>query len=171
MLPSLRSRLLSLRTTAALTRAASRTTASKRPISTRNNHLAPANARQPSITTSAMLRAAAPVTGQRALATLSDSSPSLGAPSPVGDVKTNPEFSTNPILNWAAFPDFAAIKAEHVVPAMEALVNHVESVFAERSRHFSPTWEGTMGLSKSILPPYQSPLDLFVGGSKLNDIT
>ncbi|KAF9569903.1 hypothetical protein EC968_002427 [Mortierella alpina] len=103
------------------------------------------------MTTSALqLRAATPVTVQRALATLSDSSAGLGAPSPVGNVKASPEFSSNPILNWAAFPDFAAIKAEHVVPAMEALVNHIESVFAERSRHFTPTWEGTMGLTQDL---------------------
>ncbi|KAF9953990.1 hypothetical protein BGZ72_004995 [Mortierella alpina] len=150
MLPSLRSRLPSLRNTAALARPVSRTAAHKRPIHTRNTQLGPANARQPSITTSAMLRATVPIPIQRALATLADSSPSLGAPAPAGDVKANPEFSTNPILNWAAFPDFAAIKAEHVVPAMEALVNHVESAFAERSRHFSPTWEGTMGLTQDL---------------------
>ncbi|KAF9988314.1 hypothetical protein BGZ75_009644 [Mortierella antarctica] len=151
MLPSLRSRLSSLRNTAALARPASRTTTNKRPIHTRNAHLGPANSRQPSMTTAALqLRAATPITVQRALATLSDSSPSLGVPSPVGDTKATPEFSSNPILNWAAFPDFAAIKAEHVVPAMEALVNHVESVFAERSRHFTPTWEGTMGLTQDL---------------------
>ncbi|KAF9949501.1 hypothetical protein BGZ70_001756, partial [Mortierella alpina] len=152
MLPSLRPRLSSLRTTAALARTASRTTTSNRPIHSRTTRLAPANNRQPSMSASAMhLRAAAPITLQRALATVSDaSSPTLDAAAPVGNSKANPEFSTNPILNWSAFPDFAAVKPEHVVPAMEALVNHVESVFAERSRHFSPTWEGTMGLTQDL---------------------
>ncbi|KAF9109917.1 hypothetical protein BGX27_006995 [Mortierella sp. AM989] len=64
--------------------------------------------------------------------------------------KHNPEFTSNPILNWTEFPDFAAINPEHVVPAMEALVQHIEKTFTERSQNFTPTWEGTMGMTQDL---------------------
>ncbi|KAG0354966.1 hypothetical protein BC939DRAFT_484561 [Gamsiella multidivaricata] len=56
----------------------------------------------------------------------------------------------NPILNWTEFPDFADIRPEHVVPAMEALVQHIEKTFAERSQNFTPTWDGTMGMTQDL---------------------
>ncbi|KAF9428347.1 hypothetical protein BGZ94_002688 [Podila epigama] len=62
----------------------------------------------------------------------------------------DPEFATNPILHWSTFPDFAAIRPEHVVPAMTALVAHVQDQFAQRSQQFEPTWAGTMGLTQDL---------------------
>ncbi|KAI1312627.1 hypothetical protein EDD11_002936 [Mortierella claussenii] len=101
-----------------------------------------------------------PLTIRRALATLttdtplihpsSSSSSSTSTTTVTTTAKEHPEFTTNPILNWNEFPDFAAIQPEHVVPAMQALVQHVEKTFAERSRHFTPTWEGTMGMTQDL---------------------
>ncbi|KAF9180292.1 hypothetical protein BGZ50_006306 [Haplosporangium sp. Z 11] len=57
-----------------------------------------------------------PLTIRRALATVKDILTPHEAP-----LKVSHEFKTNPILNWKEFPDFAAVKPEHVVPAMETL--------------------------------------------------
>ncbi|KAI8602145.1 hypothetical protein EDD21DRAFT_336276 [Dissophora ornata] len=103
--------------------------------------------------TSRHLLAAAPLTIRRALATVTNApitQRTAPGTSVSGDAKQNPEFTTNPILNWSEFPDFAAIKPEHVVPAMEALVQHVEKSFTERSQNFTPTWEGTMGMIQDL---------------------
>lgn len=62
----------------------------------------------------------------------------------------DPEFASNPILHWSEFPDFAAVKPSHVVPAMTALVHYVETQFQQRSKQFTPTWEGTMGLTQDL---------------------
>jgi oligopeptidase A len=60
------------------------------------------------------------------------------------------------VLSQAPFFDFAAIKPEHVVPAMEALVRHIETTFEKRSQSFEPTWEGTMGMSTIIITRFIS---------------
>jgi len=96
---------------------------------------------------------AAPWTIRRALATFADTASLKSAPLATYP-KTNPEFTTNPILNWHTFPDFAAVKPEHVVPAMEVLVKQVESTFLERSKHMIPTWKGTLGQSKPSMCPH-----------------
>lgn len=57
------------------------------------------------------------------------------------------QFATNPVLTWREFPDFASIGPHNVVPAMEALVRRIGRTFEERLRNFTPTWEGTMGMS------------------------
>ncbi|KAF8978654.1 hypothetical protein BGZ46_006246 [Entomortierella lignicola] len=96
----------------------------------------------------------APLTIRRALATLTDTPSGYNKPptssTPLSSEKQSPEFTTNPILNWTEFPDFAAIKPEHVVPAMEALVQHIEKTFTERSQSFTPTWEGTLGMTQDL---------------------
>ncbi|KAG0000453.1 hypothetical protein BGZ80_009642 [Entomortierella chlamydospora] len=97
----------------------------------------------------------APLTIRRALATLSDIPSNYKKSSSVSNAtlsggKDSPEFTTNPILTWNEFPDFGAIKPEHVVPAMEALVQYVEKAFTERSQNFTPTWEGTMGMTQDL---------------------
>ncbi|KAF9282803.1 hypothetical protein BGZ88_010845 [Linnemannia elongata] len=86
-----------------------------------------------------------PLTVRRALATITDIKAATAT-----YPKTNPEFTTNPILNWQTFPDFAAIKAEHVVPAIEVLTKQIEATFQERSKRMTPTWEGTMGLTQDL---------------------
>ncbi|KAG0220955.1 hypothetical protein BGX31_010336 [Mortierella sp. GBA43] len=87
------------------------------------------------------------LTIRRALATTTDIPPHLHVS---GWSETSPQFVTNPVLNWKEFPDFASIKPEHVVPAMEALVQQIEKTFEERSRNFTPTWEGTMGMTQDL---------------------
>ncbi|KAF9133479.1 hypothetical protein BGW39_009669 [Mortierella sp. 14UC] len=89
-----------------------------------------------------------PLTIRRALATIAGNVSVKGASASYP--KTNPEFTTNPILNWHTFPDFAAIKAEHVVPAIEVLTKQIEATFQERSKRMTPTWEGTMGLTQDL---------------------
>lgn len=134
----LRTTRLATGTTTATTRAFSRTTvASHARVRTTTN---------PAFTSlgfASRSLAARPLTIRRALATITD----IKAPISTYP-KTNPEFATNPILNWHTFPNFAAIKAEHVVPAIEVLTKQIEATFQERSKRMTPTWEGTMGLSK-----------------------
>src|SRR6056297_3435063 len=36
-------------------------------------------------------------------------------------------FQTNPLLNWTTLPDFESITAEHVQPAMEAVLGQAET--------------------------------------------
>ncbi|KAG0321249.1 hypothetical protein BGZ99_004037 [Dissophora globulifera] len=102
-----------------------------------------------------------PLTIRRALATISDapiySLDPPGAPNsklkssaPLAVAEKSMEFSKNPILNWKEFPDFAAIKPDHVVPAVEGLVDYVEKTFELRSKDFLPTWEGTMGMTQDL---------------------
>lgn len=110
-------------------------------------HAASANARRTLL---------APLTIRRALATITNTTSIRGGASGnhvealahEDKKKDIVEFQTNPVLNWKEFPDFATIRPDHVVPAVTALVQYVEKEFTERSKHFSPTWEGTMGLSK-----------------------
>ncbi|KAF9918503.1 hypothetical protein BX616_008348 [Lobosporangium transversale] len=102
---------------------------------------------------SKFLLAGGPFSICRALATVTNVPHTHSSSSPgvsTGISKNSPEFTINPILNWLEFPNFAAIKPEHVVPAMEALVQYTEKAFEERSRHFTPTWEGTMGKTQDL---------------------
>ncbi|KAG0096068.1 hypothetical protein BGZ93_005066 [Podila epicladia] len=109
-----------------------------------------------------------PLTIRRALATVTDtlygvtaarlgksSSSSTSAPEFFAQhaqhlAAVDPEFASNPILHWSEFPDFAAVKPSHVVPAMTALVDYVETQFQQRSKQFTPTWDGTMGLTQDL---------------------
>jgi len=112
-------------------------------------HAASANARlRP------LLASGGPLTIRRALATITGNVPTRGSiaqntASAQDKKKDIVEFRTNSVLNWKEFPDFASIHPEHVVPAMTALVQYIEKEFTERSKSFTPTWEGTMGLSKT----------------------
>ena len=135
-----------LRTTRLTTGVSSSTTATR--AFSRSNVASHARVRTTNATSTATLNLASrslatrPLTIRRALATITDIKGATAA-----YPKTNPEFTTNPILNWHTFPDFAAIKAEHVVPAIEVLTKQIEATFQERSKRMTPTWEGTMGLS------------------------
>ncbi|KAF9581037.1 hypothetical protein BGW38_002095 [Lunasporangiospora selenospora] len=86
-----------------------------------------------------------PLTIRRALATVTDSGAALKSVGP-----KSLEFNTNPILNWKAFPDFAAVRPDHVVPAITALVQYIETTFADRAKKFSPSWAGTMGETQDL---------------------
>ncbi|KAG9070387.1 hypothetical protein KI688_009724 [Linnemannia hyalina] len=138
-----------LRATRLTTGVSSSTTATR--AFSRSNVASHARSRTTSATSTTTLSLASrslatrPLTIRRALATITDIK---GATATYP--KTNPEFTTNPILNWHTFPDFAAIKAEHVVPAVEILTKQIEATFQERSKRMTPTWEGTMGLTQDL---------------------
>jgi oligopeptidase A len=137
----LRTTRLVTETSTAATRAFSRTAVASHARARTTTHSA-----LPTLGLASRSLAARPLTIRRALATITDTKdPTRTYP------KTNPEFATNPILNWHTFPNFAAIKAEHVVPAIEVLTKQIEATFQERSKRMTPTWEGTMGLSKYLV--------------------
>ncbi|KAG0250656.1 hypothetical protein DFQ27_009278 [Actinomortierella ambigua] len=81
-----------------------------------------------------------PLTIRRALATITNT-PTRAA----STASRDPEFESNPILNWTKFPNYSAVQDDHVVPAVQALVKEIETKFLERSKHFEPSWEGTLG--------------------------
>ncbi|KAF9096179.1 hypothetical protein BGX23_011874 [Mortierella sp. AD031] len=108
-----------------------------------------------------------PLTIRRALATITDTASIKGA-HPMYP-KTNSEFSTNPILNWHTFPDFAAVRSEHVVPAIEVLVKQIEATFLERSKRMNPTWEGTMGLTQDLDDDLERALGVITHLSMVKD--
>ncbi|KAF9963413.1 hypothetical protein BGZ65_003578 [Modicella reniformis] len=83
----------------------------------------------------------------------------------------DPEFLTNPVLTWTEFPDFAAIKPEHVVPAMKALVEYIEKTFVGRSQNFTPTWEGTMGMTQDLQDDLERAAGVITHLSMVNDST
>ena len=49
-------------------------------------------------------------------------------------------FQTNPLLNWTTLPDFEAITAEHVQPAMEAVLAHAETELAALEQTEPAEW-------------------------------
>ncbi|KAF9966180.1 hypothetical protein BGZ73_001120, partial [Actinomortierella ambigua] len=81
------------------------------------------------------LRAATfgPLSIRRALATITNT------PANTTTTPRDPEFESNPILNWTKFPNYASVQDDHVVPAMKALVKDIESKFLERSKNFEPS--------------------------------
>lgn len=149
------------------------TRASYTSLSTASPHRFPTKFSSPSSSSSSsktLLRtswAYQPLTIRRALATVTDTlygvtaarlgkssstttTPDFFAQHAQHLASVDPEFASNPILHWSEFPDFAAVKPSHVVPAMTALVHYVETQFQQRSKQFTPTWEGTMGLTQDL---------------------
>ncbi|MGL4231314.1 MAG: hypothetical protein ACRCWJ_08110, partial [Casimicrobium sp.] len=49
--------------------------------------------------------------------------------------------STNPLLNFDGLPDYAAIKPEHVVPAIDALIDAAKKTVAQIEKTESVTWD------------------------------
>ncbi|KAG0254810.1 hypothetical protein BG011_005516 [Mortierella polycephala] len=141
--PSIRLRLSAIQGSARNSSSLVKRTGNRVAIQSRIQHSA--TSPQQLALSAARLQYRGPLTIRRALATVKDIPTHHEAPS-----KVNPEFKTNPILNWKEFPDFAAVKPEHVVPAMETLVQYIEKTFEERSQKFTPTWEGTMGLTQDL---------------------
>ena len=59
----------------------------------------------------------------------------------------------NPLLASEGLPDFAAIRPEHVVPAVQHLVKQATEKLAQIEQHLQPTWEGSLGKLESLDPP------------------
>ncbi|KAG0226282.1 hypothetical protein BGW42_003778 [Actinomortierella wolfii] len=105
---------------------------------------------------------AGPFTIRRALATITDTPTATPA-------NVDPEFKSNPILNWSKFPDFAAIEDDHVVPAMKALIKDIETKFLERSKRFEPSWEGSLGLIQDLVDDLERASGLVTHLSMVRD--
>lgn len=59
----------------------------------------------------------------------------------------------NPLLATTGLPDFAAIRPEHIVPAVKQIVSHATQRLAEIEQHLAPTWEGSLGQLEKLDPP------------------
>lgn len=58
--------------------------------------------------------------------------------------------TANPLLSRSGLPDYAAISAEHVVPAVSQLVEESLTRFSELEHRFGPAWEETLGLLEPL---------------------
>ncbi|WP_010582212.1 M3 family metallopeptidase [Schlesneria paludicola] len=61
----------------------------------------------------------------------------------------------NPLLATSGLPDFAAIRPEHVVPAVQHLVHDATEKLTEIEQHLQPTWEGSLGKLETLDPPFE----------------
>ncbi|WP_373651236.1 M3 family metallopeptidase [Schlesneria sp. DSM 10557] len=61
----------------------------------------------------------------------------------------------NPLLATTGLPDFAAIRPEHIVPAVKQIVSHATQRLAEIEQHLAPTWEGSLGQLEKLDPPFE----------------
>lgn len=61
----------------------------------------------------------------------------------------------NPLLATSGLPDFAAIRPEHVVPAVQHLVQDATQKLANIEQHLQPTWEGSLGKLEALDPPFE----------------
>lgn len=62
------------------------------------------------------------------------------------------QVSQNPFLDWHLFPDFQHLltqcKPATAVPIFEKFLNNAEERFKQLEKSFTPTWEGSIGLSE-----------------------
>ncbi|HEY0985100.1 MAG TPA: M3 family peptidase, partial [Schlesneria sp.] len=61
----------------------------------------------------------------------------------------------NPLLATTGLPDFAAIRPEHIVPAVKQIVSHATQRLADIEQHLAPTWEGSLGQLEKLDPPFE----------------
>lgn len=69
-------------------------------------------------------------------------------------VDANP-LANNPLLATSGLPDYAAIKPEHVVPAVQKIVADATRQLCEIEKHLVPTWEGSLGRLEQLDPPFE----------------
>ncbi len=62
---------------------------------------------------------------------------------------------SNPLLAETGLPQFAAIRPEHIVPAVKQTVDRALARLAEIEQQFTPTWVGTMGLIEDLERPFE----------------
>ena len=63
--------------------------------------------------------------------------------------------SKNPLLATTGLPDFAAIRPEHVVPAVRYLVQQATEKLSQIEKQLTPTWEGSLGQLETLDPPFE----------------
>lgn len=61
----------------------------------------------------------------------------------------------NPLLATTGLPDFAAIRPEHIVPAVKHLVAEATKKLEEIERGLTPTWEGSLGQLEELDRPFE----------------
>lgn len=63
--------------------------------------------------------------------------------------------ANNPLLATSGLPDYAAIRPEHIVPAVKHIVEVVTTRLAEIEKELEPTWEGSLGKLEKLDPPFE----------------
>ncbi|MCX7409182.1 MAG: M3 family metallopeptidase [Planctomycetales bacterium] len=61
----------------------------------------------------------------------------------------------NPLLATSGLPDFAAIRPEHIVPAVTHLLSDAATKLEVIERELSPTWGGTIGKLEALDSPFE----------------
>ena len=61
----------------------------------------------------------------------------------------------NPLLATSGLPDFAAIRPEHVVPAVTKLLAEAATKLDAMERELAPTWDGTIGKLEALDGPFE----------------
>jgi oligopeptidase A len=65
------------------------------------------------------------------------------------------ELDKNPLLATTGLPDYAAIRPEHIVPAVKQIVDHATRRLAEIEQELTPTWDGSLGKLETLDPPFE----------------
>ena len=63
--------------------------------------------------------------------------------------------ASNPLLVTTGLPDFAAIRPEHIVPAVKQIVKEATEKLAVIEQELTPTWEGSLGRLEELDPPFE----------------
>ena len=63
--------------------------------------------------------------------------------------------SNNPLLVTSGLPDYAAIRPEHIIPAVKQIVQEATRKLTEIEQSLTPTWEGSLGALEKLDPPFE----------------
>ena len=63
--------------------------------------------------------------------------------------------ANNPLLATTGLPDYAAIRPEHIVPAVKHIVAEATRKLAVIEQELTPTWEGSLGKLETLDPPFE----------------
>ena len=63
--------------------------------------------------------------------------------------------SNNPLMATSGLPDFAAIRPEHIVPAVKHIVEDATQKLGEIEKELTPTWDGSLGKLERLDPPFE----------------
>ncbi|MBC8115346.1 MAG: M3 family metallopeptidase [Candidatus Saccharimonas sp.] len=66
-----------------------------------------------------------------------------------------PSLINNPLLASTGLPDFAAIRPEHIVPAVRHVLAEATTKLEEIERELTPTWAGTIAKLEEIDRPFE----------------
>lgn len=65
------------------------------------------------------------------------------------------ELKNNPLLATSGLPDFAAIRPEHIVPAVRHVLASANEKLSTIEAELKPTWEGTIGRLEELDRPFE----------------